>query len=1178
MQDLKNKNIKFFGQKTILNFFRRHICIYGQKNKLRGEGNLKENMKKIASLSLVIVMLISMCLQINAAKAEEVQLTQLPEVGQVVHGFRTIEVEYLDIINANTVLFEHEKTGAKLFYIQSRDIDRSFTIAFKTPAVDSTGVNHILEHISVSGSRNYPMKNVLFTIASQTYSTFINAFTAPTVTAYPVSSMSEEQLLKLAEVYLDCVYYPSVYTDKNIFRREAWRYELEDAEAPLVINGTVYNEMKGALGNISTAALYNVLDALYPGSIQANISGGDPEEIVNLTYEQVIQTHQSYYHPSNSLMILYGNLDYTRFLEMIDEKYLKDFDKKDIKIDYGVIEPLNQKTESTYKFPVTANTNAENAARIDYAYALTNASEEELIGLSILASALSQPSSPLQKSFTEKQIGGGLSVSLVDSIAQPVFMFTAENADESKKYEFRQLVDDYINNLVANGCDKELVKATISTILLNYSNLTEAGNLGVNLSMSISTMWANTGSVYYYHNLIKHVNNISEKVDDNYLENLAEKYIRNNNHAALVTTVPEPGLTEALAEQQQEYLANIKASMSKEEIEKLVNNTKAYNEWNSIETDPAIIEKLQAVKVSDLPVEVKVYDIIENELADGVRMISTAADVGETGITSIILDTSSVPVEKLHYLQLYSGLLGKLDTELYSKEQLNTLIMRYLGGSAFGLTTIPQDDWNVFTPGMSIFWMGLMGEYAEQVGLVKEILLNTKFTDTDTILSIVRQQMSNLKNMFEISPVNLLASRNMANLNACANYQSYLSGLEYYYFLAQLEQELQTNPDVVLAELEEINKLVLNRTNMITLFAGNENSIDIYENEMKNLIDTLPAKEIVKQDYSLIPRPAKREGIIMNTSVQYNMISADYESMGTTYSGKLIPLQLVIYENYITPKIRFGYGAYDNIVNAGTTSFMLVSYRDPNIRETYGVYQQLPDFIRNLDITQEELDRYILNAFSTYTNPQGELSGALTAMNNYLMGKTTEDRLKVLEEIKSTTVQDLKDSAEMFEKLLANGAWSTVGSKEKIEANKDLYDSVISFGLQQSEEPLTRAKFFELIMYGVPNPLEYAKQLGLLVGDGQGNYYEDEKLTREQFAVILNRLARLYGMEFASENVVIADENDISPWALSSVRTLVASGLSVLDENGKYNPKEYITESFVRKIIDEVMTMFVIIQ
>lgn len=1131
-------------------------------------------MKKITSLVLVITLLLGLCLQLNAAVIEGFHFQPLPKAGQVISGFRVVEIGSMEIINAKTVLFEHEKTGAKLYYIQSKDIDRSFEIAFRTPAVDNTGVNHILEHITVSGSEKYPMKNVLFTIANQTYCTFINAFTTATSTIFPVSSMSEEQLLKLAEVYLDCVYKPSIYTDRNIFLREAWRYELADADAPLEINGTVYNEMKGALSSIGSAAYYNVLDALYPNSIQANISGGDPEKIKELSYDQLIETHKNYYHPSNSLMILYGNLDYTRFLEMIDEKYLKEFDKKEMDIDYGKIEPLKKKTEKTYKFPAGANASVANAAQIDYAFSLTDVSEEDLIGLSVIVSVLNQEASPMKQAFAEKQIGGRMSIRLDDSLVQPVLIFTAENADESRKNEFMALVDEAINSLIENGYDKDMIKATISATMLGFSNITEMSNLGVNISFSTAVMWANRGDVNYFSNLIKSINSISEKADDNYFEEITTKYIKNNNHAALVTTIPEPGRAEQLAEQQKEYLARLKALVGEERIAEIVQDTKFYNEWNNSETDQAVIEKLQAVKVQDLPVEVKLYGSIDKHLDDGVRMLSALADVAETGYTTLLFDTYAVPVEKLHYLPLLVNLLGNLDTEQFTREQLNTLNIRYLNGASFNISAIPKEDRNEFTPVMEVSWIGLMGEYAWQTGLIKEILLNTKFEDADTVLNVVKQQLSSLSNIFSSNPVSLLINRNIAGFDACSNYQSYLSGLEYYYFLLQLEQVLEAMPEYVLEELNSLYKLIINRTNLITMFAGSENNLEIYENEMKKLIDILPVNPINKQDYSMIPAPAKKEGIAMVTPVQYNMISADYKSMGTKFSGKYIPIGLIIYENYITPQIRFGYGAYDNYVDFMPNSFVMLSYRDPNIRETFEVYMGLPEFIRNLNITQEELDRYIIKAFSSYTATEGELSGAISTMIDYLTGKTVEDRIKVLQEIKSVTVEDVKNSAEMFEKLLENGAWSTIGSMDKIEANIDLYDAVISFGQQAeqpSDKPVTREQFITLIMGNVSDPVEAAKQTGLIQGDGSGNYYEKEIITREEVAVILDRLIILNGLQLEGEKAYITDEAEISPWAVNSVQVLVSSGIIKLDSDGKFNPKDNATESFIITVINELI-------
>lgn len=1135
-------------------------------------------MKRLLSFTLTIVMVLSLCLSTIPVSAAQIELKPLPQKGEVISGFKVVEINDMELIHSKTVLFEHVKTGAELLYIQSKDIDRSFEISFRTPAVDNNGANHILEHITVSGSKKYPLKDLLFTVANQTYSTFINALTFPTMTSYPVSSMSEEQLLKLTDVYMDCVYNPSVYDDKNIFLREGWRYEMADADAPLTINGIVYNEMKGALGSISSAASNNVMDALFPNSVQSNVSGGKPENIKDLTYEQIIDTHKTYYHPSNSLMVLFGNLDYTKFLKLIDEEYLSKFDKEDIEVDEGIVAPFTQKAEKTYAFPVTAASNTENAAQIDYAFALTDVGNEDLTGLSILAAILNQNTSSLKLAFAEKQLGGNLAVSFNDSKIQPVITFSAQNADAGKANEFQALVDDCIADLIKNGFDKEMVDATISATLLSSSNITEMSNLGVNLGTSVSLLWANYDSFDYYNDVLQIIESISKKVGEGYMEDLTSKYLRENNHAALVTTIPEAGLTEKQAEQELQYLADLKASMTSEEIEKIVNDTKAYNAWNDRQTneaEQAVVKNLQVVKVEDLPVEVKKYDIKDTLYTDGVRIMSAQADVGATGLTSLVLDTSGVPAEKLHFLQLYTSLLGKVNTENYSREQLATQAMRHLSGAGFNVSTIPQKDWNEFVPIIATTWIGVMGEYDEQLSLAKEILLNTKFDDAAPVIDIVNQQISNLKNQITNAPVNILITRNLALSNDCSNYTNYIMGLDYYYFLMEVEQALKSNPDAVLAQLEAMHELVANRTNMITLFSGNEDSIAQYDKAIKSLIDALPAKAIVAQDYSALPTPAQREAIAIDTPVQYNMISATYEDMGAQFSGKFFPIASVISENYITPKIRLGYGAYDNIINFSYTAFMMASYRDPNIKETFDVYKGLPEFVRNINLTQEELDRYILKAFSSSTTTSGELSGASAAMNNYLMGKTADEQLKILREIKSTTVQDVKDSAAMFEKLLEKGAYSTVGSAEKISANKELYDSIMAFGQDQADETLTRAQLFELLLQGVPDPVEIAKQQGLLQGDGKGNYFEDEKLTMEQLAVIMNRLAVLSGIQLTGDEVVISDMDSISPWAKESAQALVNSGVVMLDENGNFNPKAEVTASTAQMIAMHLMSRLV---
>jgi Zn-dependent M16 (insulinase) family peptidase len=340
--------------------------------------------------------------------------------------------------------------------------------------------------------------------------------------------------------------------------------------------------------------------------------------------------------------------------------------------------------------------------------------------------------------------------------------------------------------------------------------------------------------------------------------------------------------------------------------------------------------------------------------------------------------------------------------------------------------------------------MGIADEYDEQMRIVKDILLNTKFDNSKYILSKVKTLRSNIKTQFTSDPLSILILRGTARFDESTNFQNYISGLDYYNFLIQIEKKLSTNPKAVVKELKGIKKLILNKTNMVTIFAGNSNNIKKYKDKIKIVTDALPKNTISRQDYSKLPKPALREGIAIDSTVQYNIASADYQKLGTNFNGKLLPMQALIEQNYITPKIRFGYGAYAGFVSFSQYGFLIVSYRDPNIKQTFEVYKGLPNYIKNINITQKSLDRFILNAYSSYTAPIGELTGAKNALHHFLAGEKAEDELKVLREIKSTTVQDVKDSFSIFNNFIKNGSYSTAGNTQKLNENKELYDDIIS--------------------------------------------------------------------------------------------------------------------------------------
>lgn len=1149
---------------------------YGNRCKMKRiltcKGEIR--MKRIISFLLAIVMVFSFCIQFPDIASAQVQNNKaLPNVGEEIDGFKVVEIGTMDLVNAKTVLFEHKKTGAKLIYVQNNDNNRTFQISFKTPATDNTGVNHIIEHSVISGSEKYPMKNVMFTLANQTYCTFINAFTSQTATSYPVSSMSEEQLLRLADVYLDCTFNPSVYKNKNIFNREAWRFEINDKSNPLALTGTVYNEMKGNMSNMAFAASMNVRKALFPNSVQSTISGGDPEFIKDLTYENLLKTHSTYYHPSNSLMVLYGNLDYEKFLKLIDQGYLSKYDKKDIKIDTGKVQPFTSYVEKEYKYPVEANAKTKNAAQINYSFALSDISNTDVIGIAILCDLLNSESSVLKQEFKNKNIGGSISVSFEPSSVQPVVNFIVQNADPSKKAELKEIVEKTLENISLNGFDKDAIDAIVSQYILSNSNLTESSNVGMMIASVYSNWWGNYNDLNYLNEFIKYIKDIQGEVKNNYLERLVEKYIVKNTHAALVTTNPEAGLLEKNEQKLVEDLAKVKASMSSEQLDSIVASTKDFSEWNNREENQdSLIKKVQVITPSTLPEEIKQYNMKDKNI-NQIRLVTTEANVAETYTTSLLLDTSGVAVDRLHFLELYSELLGKISTKNYNQQKLSSVKMRYLNGASFGIQALTQKD-NKYTPYLILSWLGLIDNYDSSLELVKEILLNTDFTNTEEIKVYVKNRISEFKYTFENNPLSLQVVRSFATNSSSANYYNYVTGIDYYNFLKQVEQMLDSNPKVISEELEAVSNKVANKKNAVLLFAGNKNNIDTYEKNIEVLTDSLKYQEFVPQDYSLIPPPASSEGIIVNSSVQYNMMSANYEKMGTKYSGKFLPIGKLIYDGYLTPKIRFGNGAYDNLINFNEDIFFMLSYRDPKVKETYDIFKALPEFLKNTKITQEELDRYIISIYGQSTVPTGELSGATTQMINYLQGKTVDDTLKMLKEIKSTTVQDVKDMGLLMEQFMKNASISTVGSEKMIKENTGILKSILSI---ESGNPkgLTRGELIKALIPNVENPEQIAISQGIIKGDGNGNYNLEEVLSKQELAVIISRIVDASILKTPNKGANISDISSVDAWAKDAVTMTVETGIIGLNEAGNFEPTSEINNGYLQEIfinINKIMS------
>jgi Zn-dependent M16 (insulinase) family peptidase len=491
--------------------------------------------------------------------------------------------------------------------------------------------------------------------------------------------------------------------------------------------------------------------------------------------------------------------------------------------------------------------------------------------------------------------------------------------------------------------------------------------------------------------------------------------------------------------------------------------------------------------------------------------------------------------------------------------------MRYLNGG-FSTTTVSQKGSKEFTPYLSFSWLGLLSDYDKSLELLNEILLNTDLTKTDEILNQVKSQKSNLKYMIDNNPISVQIGRTLSTIDDENNYNQYMSGLEYYDFLNKVEQMLTTKPDTVTSELKAVADAVLTKTNMITMFEGSQNGIKTYEQKIGSVVNQLGESKVNRQDYSVLPKPSDREGIIANGTVQYNMMAAGYDKMNTTFSGKLIPMGVLIYDNYLTPKIRFENGAYDNIIEFTQKGFYMVSYRDPNIKETYEIYKGLPAYLKNISMTQEDLNRYILKVFSEYTTPTGELSGAESQLMEYLGGLSTQDKLKMIKEIKSATIDDVKNLGTSMDSFIKNASVSTVGSAEKINANKDLFKSIITLGGEQQQKTVTRTELINMLFPGVPNVQEIAVQQGFIKGDGKGNYFMDKKISKQELATIISRILKNAPLQKVSKGAKINDINSVNSWAKDGVTLMVETGIMKPDDGGKFNPQEEVSATYLQEL------------
>ncbi len=961
-------------------------------------------------------------------------------------GFRLIEERKLKELNSVSRLFEHIKTGARVFHIANDDNNKLFSVAFRTPPDDSTGLPHILEHSVLCGSRKYPSKEPFVELSKGSLKTFLNALTFSDKTMYPVGSTNEKDFFNLMNVYLDAVFFPRMIDTPEILMQEGWHYEIDDA-GELVYNGVVYNEMKGAFSSPDSVLRRKIQQSLFPDTTYGVESGGDPECIPDLTQEQFSAFHRKYYHPSNSFIYLYGNGDIDQQLEFLDREYLSAFDRLEIDSTITIQMPFKHQVELIDKYPVSPSEDCKEKTYLSLNYVLGRSTDpEQYLAFGILKHMLlDTPAAPLKKALIEAGIGKDVYGYFDNDLLQPVLGIVVKNSDIELKEQFKTCVEDTLRGLVKNGIDKELVEASIN---IREFRLREADfNMfpkGLVYNMICLDSWLHDVDPTVHLRYEPVLETIKQALTTNYFEKLIDQFILNNNHSAMLILEPEPGLVEKKAEKIKQKLAGIKAGMTERDLNEIAEKAKALKIRQQTPDPPEVLEKIPSLTLNDLDKNSEKLPLVEKSI-DGIPILTHPIFTNRIGYLNLYFDSSVVPQELIPYLPLLTKVLLKIDTDKYSYGELSNLVNIHTGGiSVYNDVFTEKDSLDQYYPKMVVKSKAMMSKLPKLMELLPEILIHSKFDNPKRLREIIREHKSRIE--MEIMSVGIAYAmrRAMSYLSPYGKFRELVEGVSYYKFVTDLEKNFDRKVDEIVEKLGLTAETIFNRHNLTVSFTSPEEDFGEFERSFNLLGSQLHSRKPDRFEYGFELDKAN-EGLAVPSDVQYVIKAFNYRKLGFDYSGRMNVMSQVVDLAYLWNQVRVqggAYGCWPIFSRNGTAG--IASYRDPNLKKTLETYDNIPVFLRALDLSPSDMTRFIIGTISNLDQPLTPSMKGERAASHYFTHLSYDDVQRERDEVLSTKLADIRQFADMIEAGMKENYLSVLGSDGKIHQNHDVFGSIIN--------------------------------------------------------------------------------------------------------------------------------------
>lgn len=960
-------------------------------------------------------------------------------------AYEVIREEQLTDLGSKGTLLRHKKSGAKVALVENDDENKVFYIAFRTPTDDSTGVPHIIEHTVLCGSDEFPVKDPFVELAKGSLNTFLNAMTYPDKTVYPVASCNDKDFQNLMHVYLDAVFHPNIYKYKEIFLQEGWHYELEDKDEPITLNGVVYNEMKGAFSSPEGVLDRVILNSLFPDTTYANESGGDPEVIPELTYEQYLDFHRRYYHPSNSYIYLYGDMDMAEKLTWIDAHYLSQYDHLQVESEICRQQPFTAPVEITKEYPIASSESLEDNAYLAYNVVVdTVLNKAYYLAFDILDYALlGAPGAPLKQALLDAGIGKDIISSYDNSTFQPIFSIVAKNANISDKERFVQVIREALQKQVENGINKKALLAGINSAEFKYREA-DFGSYPKGLIYGLQCMdsWLYDENEPFMHLeagdtfvfLRKQVESGS-----GYFEDLVKTWLLDNPHASLVMISPKKGLTAENEKALEKKLADYKATLSEEDLQELVERTAKLKEYQAEPSPKEDLEKIPLLTRADMKKEAAHF---YNETCMMAGLPVVHHDIPTNGIyyVDLLFGLNHLTAEELPYLGVLKAVLGYMDTANFSYSELANEINLYTGGISSSLNAfVDAKKENHMDARYEVCVKVLAPQLSKAMELVNEILSSTDLSDEKRLYEILAQVKSRLEMSMTTAGHAVSAMRAMSYYSPACYFNDAVSGIEFYRLISDLESNFKDRVGPLKEKLAALIKKIFVTEHLIVSETVDASGRDALAPELDKLKAVLPEKADHK-DTLYICCEKKNEGFKDAAQIQYVSRSGNFKKAGFAYTGTLRILKTVMNYDYLWLNIRVQGGAYGCMSGFSRNGdSYLSSYRDPNLRKTNEVFAGIPAYLHDFDADERDMTKFIIGTVSALDAPLTPAAKGLRSMSAYLSGVTDEDVQKERDEVLQATAADIRALEPLVASILDDDCLCVIGNEDMLTKEEDMF-------------------------------------------------------------------------------------------------------------------------------------------